>query len=240
MSLTLSSRHFRLLPTLALTLLAGTGAAHAGNLGVAGKISSLGYGLEADYILSDKFSVRGQFNTLDYDDTFKEDGINYDGTLDLSSFGVLLDWHPFGGGFRVTAGGFSVDNEVTGVGSGSGTYEIGDATYVVEESDNLKVDALIELGDGFKPYVGLGWGHSPSNKGGLLLSVDVGLLLQDSPSVDLTASGTATDEGSGLTVDMATDPTVQEELRKEEQNLEDDLKDLDIYPVISLGVGWRF
>lgn len=228
-----------LLSAVALTVLAA-GSAHAGNLGVAGKISSLGYGVEADYILSDRFSVRGQFSTFDYDDTFKEDGIDYDGTLDLSSFGVLLDWHPFGSAFRVSAGGFSVDNELHGIGSGAGTYEIGDVTYTVDASDDLKINALIELGDGFKPYLGIGWGHSPTNKGGLLLSFDVGLLFQGEPSVKLDASGTATDESSGFTVDLATDPTAQAELRKEEQNLEDGLSDFDIYPVVSFGVGWRF
>lgn len=241
MSLSHSMRRFGTLPAVAaIGLCLSAGTATAGNLGIAGKISSLGYGLEADYVLSDRFSVRGQFNQLDYDDTFKEDDINYDGTLDLSTFGVLLDWHVFGGGFRVTAGGFSVDNELRGVSSGVGTYEIGDATYTVDANDNLEVNALITLGDGFKPYLGLGWGHSPANTGGLLLSFDVGLLLQGSPDVELDASGTATDEGTGLTVDFATDPTVQEELRKEEASLEDDVKDFDIYPVISFGVGWRF
>lgn len=241
MSLSHSMRRFGTLPAVAaLGLCLSAGTASAGNLGVAGKISSLGYGLEADYVLSDRFSVRGQFNQYDYDDTFEEDGIDYDGTLDLSTFGVLLDWHPFGGGFRVSAGGFNVDNELSGVGSGAGTYHIGDTTYTVDENDDLEVNALIELGDGFKPYLGLGWGNSPSNKGGLLLSFDVGILFQGSPSADLEVTGTATDEGTGLTVDFSTDPTVQEEVRKEEQNLEDEVKDFDLYPVISAGIGWRF
>lgn len=229
-----------LVPALTSSLLLIPALTQAGNLGVAGKISSLGYGAEVDYVISDHFSVRGQFNTLSYDDTFEENDIDYDGTLDLSSFGALLDWHPFGGGFRVSAGGFSVDNEITGIGSGAGTYEIGDTTYRVDPGDDLRLKATMELGDGFKPYLGFGWGHSPANQGGLLLSFDVGVLFQGSPSVDLVGSGTATDEGTGFTVDFATDPTVQAELRKEEKELEEDLKDFDLYPVISFGIGWRF
>ena len=229
-----------LLPVLGTSLLLIPGLAVAGNLGIAGKISSLGYGIEADWILSDKFSVRGQFNQLSYDDSFKEDDINYEGTLDLSSFGALLDWHPFGGAFRLTAGGFSVDNELRGFTDEEGTYEIGDSTYTVGPDDDLEARALIELGDGFKPYLGFGWGHSPANKGGLLLSFDIGVLIQGSPEVDLEVTGTAVDEGSGLTVDFSTDPTVQAEVQKEEDNLEDDLKSFDLYPVVSFGVGWRF
>jgi hypothetical protein len=215
------------------------GLASAGNLGIAGKVSTLGYGIEADYVLSDTFSVRVQYNTYSYDDTFDEDGIDYDGELDLQSFGVLLDWHPFGGGFRVSAGGFNVDNKISGEASGEGTYEIGDEEYTVRPGDNLRLNADMKLGDGFKPYLGLGWGHSPANKGGLLLSFDVGVLIQGSPEVALDVSGTAEDQ-FGNTVDAGNDPTVQAELRKEEKNMEDDLKNFDLYPVVSLGIGWRF
>lgn len=237
----LISKPRRLVQTVALgaSLLLIPVLGTAGNLGVAGKISSLGYGLEADYVLSDKFSVRGQYNTLDYDDTFKEDDIDYEGTLDLSSFGVLLDWHPFGGAFRVTAGGFNVDNEIRGVSTASGTYEIGDEEYTVGPNDNFRADALITLGDGFKPYLGLGWGHSPANQGGLLLSFDIGVLLQDSPDVDLQVTGSATDP-FGNPVDFSSDPTLQAEVQKEEDNLKDDLKGFDLYPVVSFGIGWRF
>lgn len=215
------------------------GLASAGNLGIAGKASTLGYGIEADYVLSDTFSVRVQYNTYSYDDTFDEDGIDYDGQLDLQSFGVLLDWHPFGGGFRVSAGGFNVDNKISGQASGEGTYEIGDEEYTVRPGDDLRLNADMKLGDGFKPYLGLGWGHSPANKGGLLLSFDVGVLIQGSPDVALDVSGTAEDQ-FGNPVDAGNDPTVQAELRKEEKNMEDDLKNFDLYPVVSLGIGWRF
>lgn len=215
------------------------GVAGAGNLGIAGKVSSLGYGLEADYILSDAFSVRGQFNTFRYDDTFDEDGIDYEGELKLSSVGVLLDWHPFGGGFRISGGGFRVDNKITGKASGEGTYEIGDEEYTVNPGDDLSLSANMKLADGFKPYLGLGWGHSPANRGGLLLSFDVGVLFQGSPEVKLRARGTAEDQ-FGTPVDVGTDPVVQAELRKEEKNMEEDLKSFDLYPVVSFGVGWRF
>lgn len=225
-----------LMTALASSLLFIPGLGVAGNVGVAGKVSSLGYGVEVDYVLSDKFSVRAQYNQFDYDDTFEEDDIEYEGTLDLKSIGVLLDWHPFGGAFRVSAGGFNVDNEMRGLSTDEGTYEIGDNTYTVGPGDDLRATALIELGDGFMPYAGIGWGHSPANQGGLLLSFDIGVLFQGSPSVDLEVSGTA---NNGL-VDFSTDPTVQADVQREEDNMEDDLKDFDLYPVVSFGIGWRF
>jgi len=231
--------HCRRLPVVVTALIAPA-LAQAGDLGIAGKLSSLGYGAEVDYRISERFNIRGQFNRYRYDDTFEEDEIDYDGTLDLESLGVLIDWRPFGGPFRVTLGGFQVDNEITGVGSGTGTYEIGDGSYTVTPGDDLKIDATMTLGDGFKPYVGIGLGHDPATEKGLLLSLDIGVLYQGSPSVDLNATGTATDDSSGLTVDFSTDPTVQAEVRKEEKELEDDLGNFDFYPVISFGIGYRF
>lgn len=231
-----SSLRRPLLSALGASLLLVPGLAAAGNLGIAGKISTLGYGLEADYVISDKFSVRGQFNTFSYDFDLDEDDIEYDSSLDLSSYGVLLDWHPFGGGFRISAGGFVIDNEIKGKATGVGEYEIGDNTYTVDIGDTLSASAAITLGDGFKPYLGFGWGHSPANKGGLLLSFDIGVIFQGSPDVDLKVEGTA---NNGL-YDFSQDANLQAEVRKEEKALKDDLKDFDLYPVVSFGIGWRF
>ncbi len=231
-------RHW-LIPALMGGLALLPGLVQAGNLGVAAKVGTLGYGGEIDYVLTDHFSLRGQLNSFSYDDTFDENDIDYDGSLELDSYGLLLDWHPFGGAFRLTAGGFNVDNKVAATAEGVGDYEIGDTTYTVNPGDTLQLRALMELGDGFKPYAGFGWGHSPANKGGLLLSFDIGILFQGSPSVDLQATGTATAPGVG-TVDLGTDPTAQAEVAKEEQQLEDDIKDYDLYPVVSFGIGWRF
>lgn len=233
-SATRLARHLCLPALGALLLLPGT--ASAGPLGVSAKAGTLGFGVEADFALSEKLSVRGQFNSFDYDYTTDEDDIEYDGQLELSSYGVLLDWHPMGGAFRLSLGGYINNNELTGTATGAGEYDIGDETYVVLPGDNLRLSTSIELGENFAPYAGLGWGNSPANDGGFMFSFELGVLLQGSPSVDLNATGTA----NGGLVDFSTDPTVQAELRKEETNLEDDLKDFELYPVITLGLGYRF
>lgn len=216
--------------------LCASGGAFAGNLGLAAKASTLGYGLEADYALSEKLSLRGQFNTLNYDDNFDKDGVNYTGSLDLSTLGFLVDWHPMGGAFRVTGGLYSNGNSISGVGTGEGTYTIGDQTYTVGKDDTLRATADVDLGSSIAPYFGIGWGHAPSNKGGLLLSFDIGVLYQGSPDATLAVTGTA----NNGTVDFTNDPTLQAEVRNEEQNLEDDLSSFKTYPVVSLGIGWRF
>lgn len=231
------SRHTLTLHALiASCALCASEVVFASNLGLAVKASTLGYGLEADYALTEKFSLRGQVNQYDHDDTFDKDGVKYTGSLELSSFGLLLDWHPMGGGFRVTGGAYSNGNAISAVGTGEGAYTIGDQTYVVGPTDTLRATADVDLGSSVAPYVGIGWGHAPSNKGGLLLSFDIGVFFQGTPDANLAVTGTA-NNGSA---DFTSDPTLQAEVRKEEQNLQNDLSDYEAFPVLSFGIGWRF
>ncbi len=55
------------------------------------------------------------------------------------------------------------------------------------------------------------------------------MLFQGDPEVDLSASGA-----------LANDPTLLAALRREENDLEDDLDFLSFYPVVSLSLTFRF
>jgi len=172
-------------------------SALASHAGASAKLSTLGVGLEVDYAFSDQFSIRGQMNSLSIDRDFEENGIEYTSELDLSTIGGLLDWRPFSGLFRMTAGGFSKN---------LGTYEIGDRIYEFGAGNNARVDATIQLGDGFTPYLGFGWGSNAFDTRGLSYSFDIGVLFQGTPTVELNAEGTATDQQTGIKVDLASNP----------------------------------
>lgn len=228
------------LAALFTLLMAPSYKALSDDVGFSLKASTLGLGLELDYKISDYFGARLQVNKLDYDDDFVEDDIDYTGEIDFSTTGLLLDYHPFSGSFRLTAGLFDNSNELSGTASGEGEYEIGDFTYLSSSSDPVQADLSVELGDTPAPYLGLGWGSSPKNDGGFMMSFDLGVLISGSPSVDFQVSGTALEQESGRVVDLSTDPIVQENVATETRNLENDISDFEAYPVISLGIGYRF
>jgi hypothetical protein len=72
------------------------------------------------------------------------------------------------------------------------------------------------------PYAGIGFGHSASS--GIGFTLDVGVLLQGEPEVDISAG-----------------PLVsQADIDQEEANAEDDIKGFTMYPVVSAGVNFRF
>lgn len=214
--------------------------AQASDFGASARVGLLGAGAELNYQMTDHLGLRLQGHNYSFSEDIEEDGIDYSGSLDLSTFGLVLDLHPFGGSFRLTAGAYSNGNELTGDASGSGDYEIGDETFTSVPTDPVRLDLSVELGDSVAPYVGFGWGSSPERERGFMFSLDLGALISGSPNVSLNASGTAVEQSTLTTVNMATDPTVQAEIAKEVAALEDDISDFEVYPVIMLGIGYQF
>lgn len=202
--------------------------------------STLGTGIEFDIGFDSKWGIRLQQNSFDLDDDFEEDDIEYSGAIELSTLGVLIDWHPFNGSFRLSGGYYQNENKLRGQANESGIYDIGDRSYLVAPGDPINVSLDVELGSSTAPYLGFGWGSSPQNKGGLLFSFDLGVMMSGTPSVSLDVSGTATDLTSGFTVDLASDSIVQNEVQNEIESLEEDISDFDVYPVIMFGLGYRF
>ena len=65
---------------------------------------------------------------------------------------------------------------------------------------------------------------------GLSVSLDLGVVFQGEPEVNLQSVG-----GS-----FSDNPLLIAEVEREEQELQDDADEFDLYPVISLGLSYRF
>ena len=81
----------------------------------------------------------------------------------------------------------------------------------------------------FAPYAGVGY---TSNRGGSGLSfvVDAGVMFQGGSLVTLTSNG------GGLSAD----PTFQADLDRERADIKRDVDNLRFFPVVKLGVAYRF
>ena len=140
---------------------------------VGGHASTLGFGLTAGYDFHSRGAVRGMYNRFDLDVDRTVSGNDYDGDLELESFGALLDWFPWSGrGFRVT-GGLLLNSNGAMAGAEAVDLEIGDRTY----SGAMGVEA--DYGDQAAPYFGIGWRSGKGRgKAGLSFFVDAGVLIQ--------------------------------------------------------------
>ena len=177
-------------------------------------------------------NLRGTIHRYSVDEDLEEDGVDYDATLDLENYGLLLDWHPFAGGIRLTAGIVSSRNDITGTAVPTEPTEIGDVTFSPADIGTLHLKA--KYSNSMSGYVGLGWGNAVCPEDRFTFSFDIGVIVTSPLEVELTADSPI---GSSNPVIQA---QLLKELRTEEENLEKDLEDVEAWPVISLGVGYRF
>ena len=196
-------------------------------VGVTAKGGTTGLGGDVTVpLISNWLNLRSGYNFGELRPSVTEAGIKYKGDIHLESVPILLDLHPFHGGFRITGGVFYNKNEMdlsAFLASGS---EFGGGTVPVDTSLNANVSWSKE----FAPYLGIGWGNAADDNTldlpiALGFSLDIGAFYQGSPNVFLT-------ESSGLASPA--------DIAAEQAQIEEDLSSFKFYPVITLGIHIRF
>lgn len=205
----------------ALTGLLVAGSAGADGFGLGVKAGTLGLGVEGTFGLSERLNLRLGINSYSLSDDQTASGIHYNGKLDLQSGAMLLDWHPFAGTFRLSAGVMFNNNALRLTATPTSPQDIGGTTYTPAQIGTLSGDVTFKKN---VPYAGLGWGNA-ARHGRLGFNFEIGALFQGSPKVSLTASGGAVS---------------QSDLASEAQSAEADLGSFKVYPVIALGFSFRF
>ena len=221
----------------ALGLWVGTGAALADpapapapagapwcGVGLTAKAGTLGVGGDLTVGLTRWLGIRVGGNWLSIDPGLKIEEGTFHTDLRWLSYEALLDVHPFGGGFRLTAGAMFDQNEFNLTADLAHPVSINDANY-----------GLSQLGGrvkypGLAPYVGLGYGNAAAYDARWHFAFDLGVMFQGDPDVTLNA--------------VALQPILQSQLQadldREAGKIHDTLKKYNYYPVLSIGVSFRF
>ena len=187
-------------------------------------VSSLGYGIALSRAIAPRADLRLSTGTLGFERTGTTDNLTYTGAVRLRNVAALVDVHPTRSPFRLTTGLlFGNDRiDVTGSGSGNGTYTINGNTYAVSQVGT--VTGTAKLGSA-APYVGFGIG-APHRRG-TYLTADAGVVFR-SVTTTLDASGPA-----------AQYPQFQTDLAQARSDFAHSVGVLRTYPVISLGLATR-
>ncbi len=214
--------------SLILTSLLLTGTVYAQGWALGGKAGTLGLGVELTKSITPHFNLRGGFNNFKYSEDYEDTNVTYDGDLNLRTFGGFIDWHPASRGiFRFTAGVLSNGNkaDLTGIPTG-GSFDIGGNSYPAASVGTLSgsVDFIA-----VSPYAGIGLGNSVGKTKSFSFSAEMGVLYQGSPEVNLSASGFIT-----------SDPTFMANLQQEENDINNSIEEYKYWPVIALGMSYRF
>lgn len=219
---------------VAVSCLAGGAAAQSsdGRFALGVNAGTTGLGLEAQYQVSPRWTVRGGFDSLNLDDEIEGDDITYDGELDFSTGGAFVDFHPTGGSFFLSAGAYFGTRELgfSGTPAPGSTVEIGDANFTAAEAGTL--NGTMEFGD-TAPFLGLGWNTTFTTEGRIGFKFVVGAAFGSDPDATLARTG-------GAALSPARQAQLDAELREEESEIEEETDGFTIFPVVQLGLAYRF
>jgi hypothetical protein len=186
---------------------------------------TLGAGVGAAYSLNTWAGVHAEVEGFGLSHSVNVDQNKYDGHLSLKQGGLYLDLFPFSNsGFRVTGGALINDDELSAhaVPNAEGNYKIGN-DYVPAVGAAPSASAKLPT---VMPYIGLGYGHKPVSKG-FGFTFDIGAAY-GRPRVNYTVPA------------IYSLFTTQANIQQQEQKITDRVERYHWYPVVQLGVTYRF
>jgi hypothetical protein len=206
---------------------------------------TLGVGLEVATPLSRRTNLRVDSHFFNYAQTLSQDGVSYSGTLRLRDFRASYDFYPFGGSFRLS-GGVAVYNQfnvraATSVPSNQ-TITLNDVDYYSSASDPLRGNATVAFGHKVAPTLTLGWGNAiPRSGRHLAFPVEIGAAFTGTPTFDLAMIGSGCETQDAATCQpIATNAGFQSNLNAERKKISNDIEPLRFYPILNVGVTYRF
>jgi hypothetical protein len=197
------------------------------NIALGARISTLGAGPELSLGLSDFWSIRAAAHWGSYTVDGDTDNIEYEYDLSLASGLVTLEWNVFAGGFHIDAGLLFNSNSLDAVGQATdGTFTINGEEY--NSNDVGTLNGEVDF-DSVAPYLGIGWGNPVATNTTWTFFFNLGVVFQGSPDVTLSTNGLLSNNAIFL-----------DNLKEEEKKLQDELDQFEYYPVVALGLTYKF
>ncbi|MEN9520149.1 MAG: hypothetical protein RLZZ381_2737 [Cyanobacteriota bacterium] len=212
------------------------------------EVSTLGLGGNIVRKITSNFNARVGVNAFGTGINVDDTEFDYEGDLNLFNVSTLIDIQPFkSSGFRLSAGLIFGNNNIQGTADVSeqvadelGEVEFNGETIDIRDLniDNLAtVDADIDINNSVAPYVGIGGGNAVGAGKGLGFWWNLGVVFSGSPEAEVTSN--FSDEIPAELRDEVV-AAADETLKDEEEDLNDELDVLGVYPVLSLGLSYQF
>ena len=202
---------------------------------------TLGIGLQLATSLTRTLNLRGGADFLNFAYNLTLDAAEYGGESHLRSGHVSLDWHPLGGGFRLspTLVVFESSFGASVFVPGGNSFELGKSSYLSAPADPVHGTASIAMARRVMPAFTVGWGNMLGERSRRwTIPFEIGAAYTGHYTVQLNLAGTAC---INLVFCMSTtNPKVQQSVAEEEGNLNETMKHFQIYPIVTTGFGFRF
>jgi len=221
-------------------------------LAVGIKVGLAGYGFDvATPLWPRHFNIRGGASFLTYTPgTIVTDSINVNGTIKFQNADTMLDWFPFHGRFRMSAGATTYNNTgltaTLSIPNGQ-SFTVGGTTYysepynaVTNPNGPIQGTAVFAFGGNKAvPRTTIGFGNMLSKKGRLHWETEIGVQYFSAPTVAYTFTGTGCTTYVAPSTYAGCGPIPPANVQTEQMKLQNDLYDLRFYPVLSIGLSYR-
>jgi hypothetical protein len=201
-------------------------------IGLTGSVGTTGVGAHATFPITPSVNARLGMGYLGYNYRGTANGMKYDLDLSAKTYDALLDWYPKkGSSFRVTGGITYNGNPITvrAQPDAAGAYAIQGNLYDVASVG--QVNGKVNFNK-LQPYLGIGWGRNLNDEKGWSFSTDIGVRFQGSPKTSLSASG--------CVVAAAVCNQLASDVARENSTLADDMRKFKVYPVLRVGLSYKF
>lgn len=225
---------------------ADSGGSHGpfSGLGADVKVGLAGIGFDvATPLAPSHLNLRGGATFFSYNlNETTSDNLIVAGTLKLQNSGIMLDWFPWAGRFRISGGVTVYNNKgLTGsisVPSGS-SFTLGNDKYYA--SGPVTGTGTFKLGGNSGGRVSFGTGNLLPKKGRFTFQSELGIEFVSAPTVALAFSGNVCTSAQGANCESPTsissNTTVQSDVASEQSKLQNDVNFVRFYPIVSIGFG---
>jgi hypothetical protein len=213
------------------------------HVGIGVKGGSEGLGVDVAVPLASRVNVRLGASTFSLSHDFDNDGINIAATLKLSGVDAHLDLFPFGGGFHLSPG-LALHNgtKVTGLATvpGGKSFDLGDESLISNPANPVNGNASVVF-KSTAPSLMIGWGNLvPRGSRRWSIQLESGVLFSKQPTFALALGGSACLPNGTNCRNVASDPGLQADLKKQVADVNKDLEPLKLLPVFSFGFSYKF
>jgi hypothetical protein len=192
------------------------------------KVGTQGFGLDARFPTTRNLYTRIGANYFQYSNDLDTSPMNYRGRLSLFTVPLMLDYHPTGSGFKISAGVAYNGNKVTLKTTTSKTVYINNHRYTPTELGEIK--STVKFGNDIAPIISLGYDSSFLSDGSLSFNFEAGLMYAGDPKVKVSATGNARNH----------DQQISDLRANIKKSIAPNKKYLRLFPILSIGVRCDF
>ena len=193
--------------------------------------------------ITTRTNLRAGFNMFRYDRSF-QDGIHYDGTLAFKTLEMHYDIFPWAGRFHISPGMLIyIGTPITAIAGvpGGQSFSLEGNTIYSDPAAPISGRGKITF-NRTAPMITFGWGNLIPRSEHRHFSVpfELGIAYQGSPKAAFNLTGNFCDSPGVNCRSIAADADVQSGLQSEQSKLNHSVSFFKVYPIISIGFGYRF